>query len=55
MNGRPFSPEEDAAILANPHLGQVLLARLLRRPVQSVRDRRERLRLGFPLTHSAAK
>ena len=52
MNGRPFTAAEDAAILANPTLGQRRLAKLLDRPYQSCRDRRDRLLLGAPL-HSA--
>lgn len=43
MNGRPFTEAEDAAILAHPMLGAHRLARLLDRPYQSCRDRRERL------------
>lgn len=43
MNGRPFTEAEDAVILANPMLGPNGLARLLGRPYQSCRDRRERL------------
>jgi len=43
MNGRPFTKAEDAVILANPMLGPNRLARLLERPYQSCRDRRERL------------
>jgi hypothetical protein len=43
MNGHPFTSEEDAVILANPMLGAHRLARLLGRPYQSCRDRRERL------------
>lgn len=43
MNGRPFTPEEDAVILAHPQFGFHRLAGMLKRPLQSVRDRRERL------------
>lgn len=43
MNGRPFTPNEDAVILANPMMGANKLARLFDRPYQSCRDRRERL------------
>jgi hypothetical protein len=52
MNGKPFTKAEDDAILANPHLGPIRLGRLLSRPYQSTRDRRERLRLGHPLTRA---
>lgn len=43
MNGRPFTAEEDAFILANPMLGANRLAVALNRPYQSCRDRRERM------------
>lgn len=49
MNGRPFTAAEDAAILANAHLGRYRLGKLLNRAPQSVRDRRERLLTGEPL------
>ena len=35
-----FTPEEDAVIRDNPHLGEKRLARLLNRAYQSCRDRR---------------
>lgn len=43
MNGKPFTAEEDAIILEHPHFGFHRLAGLLKRPLQSVRDRRLKL------------
>lgn len=43
MNGRPFTREEDAVILAHPQFGAHRLATLLNRAYQSVRDRRLKL------------
>lgn len=43
MNGRPFTADEDAVILANPMLGANRLSARLGRPYQSCRDLREKL------------